>query len=405
MRMLLILALLLDCRLAIGASVVDFVTVSNEGENGTPANRETTVSTANALLAAIRGAKPRDRIVIMAGQYRLTETLRITADHVAIVGGGAEIISTASRIIEVRGDDCSITELKIIGTGRGTPEKRQTGVYSDWGRAGALTDLHISQVTECVKLDRLRRNTRGADNWRMNGGEYRPIGMDDGTGYAVICGPVLKVTITGGSAFGVLGKDLRHGVYLSGGASDCTVDGFEVTNPNHAGIAVYSKEGQQPCRNNVIRNCKITGQARGANESAAIEVDGNCVSHTIENNEITDIQPNGILVNTLGLTDTSRHTIARNRIQRVGLDGIRLLGAVDVGVLNNTINTVSLTEPGQRACICIVSWYQGQPIAASKIRVAGNTWNKGPGREEVTINQTPPLPTDVQIEADNQIAP
>lgn len=365
--------------------------------------REFPVSTPSQLVAAIRDAKPHDGIVL-TGEYRLTEPLTIAVDRVALFGEGkATILSTANPIFNVRADSVWLSEFDIVGTGKGTPENRQVGMYSDIGRNGFMDAVNISKTTCCVKLDRLNGSNgkpveRGADSWQIQGGEYRPIGTKAGEGYGVHIAATKNHKLADCRFPGSPGNG-RHAWYGSVGVSNCIGDGLIISGYSSSSIAFWSSPGQPPCVNNTIRNCQISNQKVGEDGTGGIEVSGNCAGYTIEGNDIHDVLAHGIIINTQGLTELSDHTIQKNEIRRIGKDGIRLQGTVLIRAVENLIEQVSLAQPGQRACVHIQAWYQSaKKVAARDITISGNDLNDAGAREKVTINPTLPKPTNVVLD-------
>ena len=359
--------------------------------------RTMTVSDAASLAAAISSAKPFDQIEL-SKEIRVAESLTVATNDVSILGGA--IRSTASPIIHVAADRFTLAESKLYGTGQGTPESPQIGVYSASGRNGTLRQVWIEGLSIGVKLERLRGEDRtfveaGADFWTFDDCDFTIVGTLDGSGYGILAGTTNGHRVLNSRGHGKPGW-MRHFFYISGGASDCLADGAVVTNCNSSSIALYSVLGQPPCKNNTILNSVITGQLPGEDGTGGIEVTGQCVGTKILSNKISDVATTGIMVNSHGLVRESNTTIEKNELRRIGLDGIRLQGTVLVRVIENLIEDVSRSTPGARACISMVAWYQStKKVAASRIDIIRNKLNWSGAREPITKNPTPPKPSEI----------
>lgn len=325
-------------------------------------------------------------------------TIAFGKDATIVLGPGARIEnarieSDADPVILVTGDNAVLSNVEIIGAGK--PSQR--GVFSESGKRGRIDGCKFSKLGIGVKLD------KSADSWSILRSEFAEIvGVTDGTGYGILVGLCDHGEI-GFCRFAGSPGHGRHGVYLSGGASRWWLHDYHGDRSNSSTIAIYALQHHEPCEANVIERTWVTNQAKGQDGTAGIEISGKTTGTIVRDCLCSNVDATGLVVSTQGWIDRSNVTIENLTVDGCSGDGIFLRGARGVRIVDSDIRNVSRSSLGQKSCINLQAWYQGQPKqATSDVLIVRNRLGTQGARAAVTLNPTEPRPINV-VQESNQI--
>ena len=351
---------------------------------------------------AIANALASGRSVLFPAGVYLTGAQSISSAGQIMFGEGAASVvkasTAASHLFTVAADHVGFADLRLNGAA--TSNANNTfAIYT--APANPAKYLSVERVifsgadatrgfNNAIKLD------TGSNNAAIIGCNIdRLFGSISGTGYGVLCGQVSGCKVEGNWMQASAGRG-RHGVYLSAGASECLVQGNNVSGFDFEGITQYAGAGQPPCTGNIIIGNNVSHCALSSNPtSGAIGVYGHSSRVLISSNIVKNSGAKGIAIDGAGFTDCADTVVDGNTVTNSSLIGIDVIAGVRGSITNNLIRESSLASVGVSPNIRLVS---DGVTASSGFLISGNN-SSGPvySRSAFQLNATVPVPFNLTV--------
>lgn len=306
-------------------------------------------------------------------------------------------VNPATHLFDVRAADVSFVSLRFEGAAE-SPRHPTFAIFTsiDLPAPRVLVDRCVFSGDDSgvgfangVKLD------TGADRSIVRNSQFERLwGETSGFGYGVLCGAASEVAISGNTFLGSLGRG-RHAVYLSSGASYCSVLDNAVSNFSKDGITVYATDRQPSCRGNTIRGNTLVGCA-DAFTSGAISLAQNVRDTIIARNVIDTSGGCGIKSDGTGSTRHQNNHFEDNQVvdsQFIGIDLVALQGGSVTG------NEVRESSRAATAVYSNIRCVSDGVTATSNIRIVRNrSTGRDFARSAFQTNATPPVPVGIVLQ-------
>jgi len=359
-----------------------------------------------AIQAAIDavGAAGGGSVYVPVGTYKLTDTLTVTNDYVALVGDG----SSASVLLgsdptkwivkfNANADHMLIDGLWLKGSAvDNTTTQYGIGYTSD-------TDDPESVVIQNCKFSHSNNGivVGSGRYWKITQNSFDTlVGIISGTGYGILAAADNSNNVFSGNTFkGTLTSHLRHAIYNSVGARFNVVSDNVVKDCNEGAIVTNSTAAQNGVRGLIISNNIIEGGGVAATTDAgAISLTGNIQDCVVSGNIIRDRLNTGIIATDAGHGGLcTNNTIKNNSIIDVDYNGIILMGTKNCTASDNYVHNASDGNSGTYAAIQVTSSGTFGTEVNDGSMVVANTVTGTNHRAAFQINATVPIATNLYV--------
>lgn len=352
----------------------------------------------SAIAKAIATGKP---VYFPTGNY-ISGPQAITSQGQTLFGDGAASVITqlaaGSHLFTVRATYVNFTDMRMNGV-ETSATNSNFAIFTE--AANAAQFLNVERVifsgqdgtkgfNNAIKLDDAC-NFGTVINCRIE----RLWGNVSGRGYGVLIGNAKGCRVTGNNMIATSGRG-RHGVYPSGGASDCVVHGNYLQGFDQEGISQYSLGGQPACERNIYSSNTLVGCSASTNAySGSIGLYGHSKSCVIANNTVSGSGQRGITVDGSAVSDCEDTIIVGNVVKYANTNGINVTAAVRGVISGNSVRDSGAAITGAYSNIMLRSdgTRNVSDFLITGNRCSGNTYT----RAAIGFDPGPPLPTGIKM--------
>ena len=359
-----------------------------------------------AIQAAIdaAGTAGGGSVYIPVGTYKLTDTLTITNDYVALIGDG----SSASVLLgsdptkwiikfNANADHMLIDGLWIKGSAvSDATEQYGVGYTSD-------TDDPENVIIQNCKFSHSNNGIVVGTGryWKITQNSFDTlVGITSGAGYGILAAAGSSHNVFSKNTFkGTLTSHLRHAIYNSVGSRFNVVSDNVIKDCNEGGIVTNSTSAQNGVRGLIISNNIIEGGGVAATtDAASIELVGNTQDCVVSGNIIRNRLNTGIIATDAGQGGLcTNNTIKNNSIIDVDYNGIILMGTKNCTASDNHVHNASDGNSGSYAAIQVTSSGTFGTEVNDGSMVVANTVTGSNHRSAFQINATSPIATNLYV--------
>lgn len=379
----------------------DFVSVKDFGAVGDGVTDDTA-----AIQAAIDavGSAGGGSVYIPVGTYKLTDSLTVSNDYVALIGDG----SSASVLLgsdptkwiikfNANADHMLIDSLWIKGSAV-SDATTQYGI----GYTSDSDDPESVVIQNCKFSHSNNGIVVGSGRfWKITQNSFDTlVGITSGTGYGILAAAANSNNVFSENTFkGTLTTHLRHAIYNSVGASFNVVANNVIKDCNEAGISFNATSAQAGVRGVIVSNNIIEGGGVAATtDAAAINLNGNIQDCVVSGNIVRNRANAGILVSDAGQGGLcTNNTIKNNSVIDVAYVGLRLLSTKNCTLSDNYVHNASNGNSGTYAAIQITSSGTFGTEVNDGSMVVANTVTGTNHRAAFQINATVPIATNLYV--------